>query len=135
MIVYEILTLQLPYGNCHMTDAIHFIKTGLVSPPIFLLAIIICNNNYYYYHYHYHYCDFYYLQFFFSFLNYYSSHTPTRKRPPIPPSEDGLPDADSIELYQPLIELFEKCSIVQPEQRPTAAELAEMVAKQRLVVF
>jgi len=77
MITYEVLTLQLPYGNLQMPDAVSRIRQGI--------------------------------------------------RPPVPPSPDGLPDADSIELYEPVLDVFEKCSVFDEHERPTAKELCELI--------
>ena len=64
MVSYELLTLQLPYGNFHMTDAISRIQ------KVCLFFAVVGS-----------YC--------FSLL--FSQG----ERPPIPPSDGGLPDAES----------------------------------------
>mmetsp|Transcript_6508 Transcript_6508/g.8679 ORF Transcript_6508/g.8679 Transcript_6508/m.8679 type:complete len:85 (-) Transcript_6508:61-315(-) len=77
MITYEVLTLQLPYGNFHLNEAILRIRKGV--------------------------------------------------RPPVPPSVDGLPDSDSIELYSSVIDIFETCSVLKVEDRPSSSVLLQMI--------
>mmetsp|Transcript_7826 Transcript_7826/g.10491 ORF Transcript_7826/g.10491 Transcript_7826/m.10491 type:complete len:414 (+) Transcript_7826:1403-2644(+) len=76
MVLYELLTLQLPYGELHMSDALARIKEG---------------------------------------------------QRPIVPGAAGFPDAQSLPDSQELIEIFEHCSMYEEEERPTAAELCDVI--------
>ena len=51
-------------------------------------------------------------------------------RPSIPPSDDSF-DLENLHLYQPAIEIYKKCSVLDASRRPGTGELKEMVDKAR----
>ena len=78
MMVYELLTLQLPYANLPVAEASSMIERGV--------------------------------------------------RPPLPPSKDSFLTPEMIEKCKSLVEIFEKCAVLDPDGRISAEEILKLLS-------
>ncbi len=77
MIVYELLTLQLPYANLPVAEASSMIERGV--------------------------------------------------RPPLPPSKESFLTREMIESFGGLVEIFEKCAVLEPDERMSAEAIVDFL--------